>query len=76
MSIEFFQTVMGKSFYEGTVPSLVRELKKLNDNLTKMNELKEKELALRGKPSAQEHEEGLGQREVDSVLPSPPQTAG
>lgn len=54
MSIEFFQTVMGKAFYEGTAPALVRELKKLNDNLTKMNELKEKELKLKEKPSGEE----------------------
>jgi hypothetical protein len=54
MSIEFFQTVMGKSFYEGTVPAIMRELKKLNENLAKMNELKEKELKLKEKPSGEE----------------------
>ncbi len=30
---EFFQTLMGKRFYEGTMPSLVRELNTLNKNL-------------------------------------------
>lgn len=33
---EFFQTAMGHKFYEGTVPALVRELKRLNDNLEKL----------------------------------------
>jgi len=32
---EFFQTRMGQVFYEGTMPALVRELKKLNENLEK-----------------------------------------
>lgn len=31
--IEFFQTRMGQTFYEGTMPRLVRELEKLNKNL-------------------------------------------
>ena len=35
---EFFQTVMGHKFFEGTVPALVRELKRLNDNLESKNE--------------------------------------
>ena len=30
---EFWQTVMGRRFIEGTVPNLVQELKKLNENL-------------------------------------------
>jgi hypothetical protein len=29
----FFRTMMGRQFFEGTMPSLVRELKRLNDNL-------------------------------------------
>jgi hypothetical protein len=29
----FFRTRMGMTFFEGTLPSLVRELKRLNDNL-------------------------------------------
>jgi hypothetical protein len=29
----FYKTRMGMTFFEGTVPSLVRELKRLNDNL-------------------------------------------
>ena len=38
MAVEFFQTVMGRTFYEGTVPALVRELKKLNENLQKVSD--------------------------------------
>lgn len=30
---QFFQTQMGKSFYDHTMPELVRELKRLNRNL-------------------------------------------
>lgn len=37
---EFFQTVMGRNFYEGHFPQLVQELKKAN-------ELKEEELGLK-----------------------------
>jgi len=33
---EFFQTRMGQVFYEGTMPALVRELKKLNENMEKV----------------------------------------
>lgn len=29
----FFRTPMGRTFFESTMPSLVRELKRLNDNL-------------------------------------------
>lgn len=36
MAIEFFNTIMGRTFYEGTMPELVRQLKRLNDNLEKM----------------------------------------
>lgn len=37
---EFFQTVMGRSFFEGTMPALVRELKKLNENLQNDREVR------------------------------------
>jgi excisionase family DNA binding protein len=30
---EFFQTVMGRRFYEVTMPALVKQLERLNDNL-------------------------------------------
>lgn len=40
---EFFQTIMGRAFFEGTMPALVRELKSLNKNLAKAAEDKEDE---------------------------------
>jgi hypothetical protein len=33
---EFFQTRMGHTFYESTMPNLVKQLKRLNDNLEKL----------------------------------------
>ncbi len=36
--IQFFETLMGKRFYEGTMPALVREIKALNENLSKLVE--------------------------------------
>jgi hypothetical protein len=33
---QFFQTAMGARFYEHTMPELVKQLKKLNDNLERM----------------------------------------
>lgn len=45
---DFYKTRMGMTFFEGTMPSLVRELKRLNDNL----EADRKERAkLRGEPA-------------------------
>ncbi len=35
MGPEFFQTMMGRKFYDGDFPELVRQLKRLNDNLEK-----------------------------------------
>lgn len=40
---EFCQTRMGQVFYEGTMPALVRELKRLNDNLEKLIEIQKPE---------------------------------
>jgi hypothetical protein len=36
MSIQFWQTPMGKRFYEHTLPELVRELTRLNSNIEKL----------------------------------------
>jgi len=36
---QFFQTIMGKAFYEGTMPALVREIRRLNDNLEQLIKL-------------------------------------
>jgi hypothetical protein len=39
--VQFFQTAMGRTFFEYTMPELVRELKKLNANLEKLNQQNE-----------------------------------
>lgn len=44
--VQFFQTAMGRTFFEYTMPELVRELKKLNANLEKLNEKTEPKEAL------------------------------
>jgi len=36
---EFFKTAMGRTFYEGTMPRLVRVLEALNANVEKLIEL-------------------------------------
>lgn len=36
--IDFYRTGMGQKFFEGTVPSLVRQLERLNDNLVAIRE--------------------------------------
>ena len=36
MSSDFFRTRMGQTFYEATMPSLVRELARLNQNLGRL----------------------------------------
>jgi hypothetical protein len=42
MSDDFFRTRMGHTFYESTMPSLVRELARLNDNLERLVAIAEK----------------------------------
>jgi hypothetical protein len=34
---QFFQTQMGKTFFEGTLPELVRQLKRIGDGLERLN---------------------------------------
>lgn len=34
--MDFFRTVMGHTFFEGHVPTAIRELKKLNENLAEL----------------------------------------
>ena len=34
---DFYRTGMGHKFYEGTMPELVAQLRRLNDNLEKIN---------------------------------------
>lgn len=43
--IEFFRTPMGQRFFEATMPSLVRELARLNQNLERLVALAEKQSA-------------------------------
>lgn len=42
MSSDFFRTRMGQTFYEATMPSLVRELARLNQSLERIVALTEK----------------------------------
>ncbi len=42
MSSDFFRTRMGHTFFESTMPSLVRELGRLNDNLERLVAVVEK----------------------------------
>lgn len=42
MSSDFFRTRMGHTFYESTMPSLVRELGRLNENLERLAAIAEK----------------------------------
>ena len=48
MSVQFFQTVMGKHFYEGQVPRIASALVRIADALEKQNELAAE--ALHGSP--------------------------
>ncbi len=53
MSNDFFRTAMGQRFYESTMPSLVRELARLNTNLERLVALVEQsaESPARGAPT-------------------------
>ncbi|MCM3712358.1 hypothetical protein [Sporosarcina luteola] len=44
---EFFQTMMGRKFYEKDVTDIVEHLKKISNELERANELKESELRLK-----------------------------
>jgi hypothetical protein len=37
MGPRFFQTIMGQRFIEGVIPSILNEIKRLNDNLERLN---------------------------------------
>jgi hypothetical protein len=51
--IPFYRTQIGHRFYEATVPSLVRELARLNDNLERLLAVVEREPTSEGpKPEA------------------------
>ena len=36
MSVEFFQTRMGRQFFDGTMPELVKQLTRLNELLERL----------------------------------------
>ena len=44
---EFFQTMMGRKFYEKDVTDIVEHLKKISIELERANELKDRELRLK-----------------------------
>jgi hypothetical protein len=46
MTIKFFQTIMGRSFYEGTLPKLIRTLERIAVALEKLSENATKEDAV------------------------------
>ncbi len=50
MSSDFFRTRMGQTFYEATMPSLVRELARLNQNLERVVAIAEKQAAPPAEP--------------------------
>ena len=41
---DFFQTIMGRKFYEGDVPRIAKSLDDIAKELKRANDLKEKEL--------------------------------
>ena len=54
MSSDFFRTRMGQTFYEATMPSLVRELARLNQNLERLVAIAEKREAKPAEPAPEE----------------------
>lgn len=50
---EFFQTYMGQRFYETTMPQLVRQLERLNDNLERLVAVAEQLANQKGASSAE-----------------------
>ena len=56
MSVEFYQTRAGRTFYESTMPALVAELARLNDLLAKLAE-RQTERPVVGKSSGEKDEQ-------------------
>ncbi|GAE93033.1 hypothetical protein JCM21714_2063 [Gracilibacillus boraciitolerans JCM 21714] len=44
MPLEFFNTVLGRNFYEGDVPKIAASLEKIASEIERGNDLKEVEL--------------------------------
>lgn len=42
MAVEFYQTEMGKRFFNVTLPNLVKQMEKLNENLAVISQVNEK----------------------------------
>ncbi|MCP3104206.1 hypothetical protein LZ198_35620 [Myxococcus sp. K15C18031901] len=59
----FFQTYMGQRFYETTMPGLVRELKRLNDNLERLVAAAEQLTGNKPSPSGEPREQMPGDSE-------------
>lgn len=59
---EFFLTGMGRKFFEGTMPALVQELRKLNENLSGV-----REIILYGSKVPAADREALGLRPEEQV---------
>lgn len=57
--MEFFQTGMGRRFYENTMPKLVRQLQDMTAELKRFNDNEEKKLRGEGKPVYNEIEHGI-----------------
>ena len=54
---EFFQTRMGQHFYEVTMPDLVTEMRRLNDNLEAIEDALAKQVATAPSPIIRGHRE-------------------
>ena len=54
---EFFQTAMGRTFYDHTLPTIARELARLNDALERIAAAMEKQSASQGAGEQQRNQE-------------------
>lgn len=65
MTVQFYQTTMGKRFYEGMVPKIANGIGELNQHLEEANHLKRKELELKESELAlKERELALKERDL------------
>ncbi|WP_036174247.1 hypothetical protein [Ureibacillus massiliensis] len=48
--VQFFQTHMGQKFYERDIPEMVRKLNEIASELSRSNDLKERELKIGSSP--------------------------
>lgn len=77
---EFFQTRMGQKFYEATAPAIARALEGIHEELTRQNDLKERELdrtpdpMFYSKSDEEPEEESETETEQDPVVEPEPDT--